>query len=194
MTTDVTFSRTGSKYRVKRDKIVQPDDPTIKLIPLTKSKISTVDASEYERVNAINWHAFWNHSTGTFYARAPYGNPLYGQFMHRFILGMDDPKMDCDHVNGDTCDNRRENLRVATRPQNAANGKIRKNNKSGYPGVNWREKDKIWVGTIRVNGVGMYLGCSKDKEKIIQLRKEAEEKHFGEFSLANRHRITTTPH
>ena len=194
MTEIVAFSRTGSKYRVKRDKLVQPEDKSVKFIPLTKSKIAVIDACEFERVDAVNWHAFWNHSTGTFYARAPYGPPLYGQFMHRFILGLTDPKVDGDHINGDTCDNRRENLRAVTRPQNAANGKVRKNNKSGYPGVNWREKDKIWVGTIRVNGIGMYLGCSKDKEKIIRLRKEAEEKYFGEFALSNRQTVTNFPH
>jgi hypothetical protein len=55
--------------------------------------------------------------------------------MHRLILGI--PNSEVDHVNGNPLDNRRVNLRLATRAQNSANTRSRKNTTSKYKGVYW---------------------------------------------------------
>jgi hypothetical protein len=55
-------------------------------------------------------------------------------FVHRLIMGFPEG-MDVDHINGNALDNRRENLRVCTRSQNAMNKKLRSDSTTGYKGV-----------------------------------------------------------
>jgi hypothetical protein len=171
------------KYRVSREPVVQPQDQSIKLIPLTLGQVATVDAAEYERVMEINWVAFWDRSTKSFYARKTNS----GIFMHRFILGCDNPQIECDHINGDGLDNRKGNLREATSAQNCANRGPRKNNTSGQAGVYWHKVDEVWIATITKNGKRIGLGSFKELEKAIAARKAAEVEIHGEFAFCNRH-------
>ena len=104
-----------------------------------KSEISdlyaTVDDEDYEKVmQAILPRSKW-------YAHAPPGATHYairGEWalpsMHRLIMG--NPKGMCvDHINGDTLDNRKENLRICTMSQNSMNKKLRNDSESGFKGV-----------------------------------------------------------
>ena len=59
--------------------------------------------------------------------------------------------------------------------------KLLKNNTSGVTGVSWCSSRKKWVAQIEFKGKHYSLGRYEDKEKAIEIRKEAEEKLFGEF-------------
>lgn len=48
------------------------------------------------------------------------------------------PSNEIDHINGVKSDNRIDNLRLATRSQNASNRPIQSNNTSGHIGITWR--------------------------------------------------------
>ena len=95
---------------------------------------------------------------------------------------------DIDHINNDRSDNRIENLRLATRTQNCANGKTRRTNKSGHPGVFYLvRKDgrsPRWEASIAVAGKRRRLGFFKDKEAAIAARELAMRETFGEFARA----------
>ena len=98
--------------------------------------------------------------------------------IHRFIMK---PKKGeyVDHINGDTLDNRRSNLRVCTNAANLRNGRIRQNNTSGKTGV-WQDKRSgKWVAEIKVNYKKISLGRSKSFEEAIKLRKQAEKKYWS---------------
>lgn len=56
-----------------------------------------------------------------------------------------------------------------------------KSNKSGYNGVSWDKSRKKWVAQIWFKNKHYYLGRYDVKEEAIKVRKEAEEKIFGEF-------------
>lgn len=85
-----------------------------------------------------------------------------------------------DHKNGDKSDNRIENLRLANPSQNRHNQKVRKDNTSGMTGVQWHNKDKVWV----VRWCGKEIGRSKDKTEALRMRQDAEEKYGNEWFMA----------
>lgn len=63
-----------------------------------------------------------------------------------------------DHINGDSLDNRKENLRVVAHKHNTQNFGVRYDNKSGYRGVSWSTSRKKWCAYVRLNGVNKNLG------------------------------------
>lgn len=100
--------------------------------------------------------------------------------LSRWILGDKCKDKVVDHINGNTLDNRRVNLRIVTQQENMFNKKEYKNNTSEVKGVHLNKKG-IWVARIQVEGKRLFLGSSKDKEKAIELRIEAEKKYFGKY-------------
>ena len=89
-----------------------------------------------------------------------------------------------DHINGDTTDNRKINLRYVNDVQSAYNRKRRKDNSSGFKGVHFHKSTKKWQAAINANKKRIYLGLFENKEDAIIARMEAEKKYFGEYSRA----------
>jgi len=87
-----------------------------------------------------------------------------------------------DHINGIKNDNRIENLRAATKAENACNRKAPKNNTSGIKGVRWDKKIKRWVAKININGKAKYFGSFKDIELAGLVVEEARDKYHGQFA------------
>jgi hypothetical protein len=93
--------------------------------------------------------------------------------MHKLINETPDD-MDTDHINQNPLDNRRKNLRTATRSQNQHNVGLRKDNKSGIRGVNWNSLENKWKVFLNFEKKHYYLGTFRDKKDAIMARKEAE--------------------
>ena len=93
--------------------------------------------------------------------------------------------MDVDHINHDTCDNRRANLRVCTHGENLRNMKKRKDNTSGITGVTWDKKRAVWIAQLSFHGKHVYLGEFKEKDRAIEARRNGERKYYGEFAYEN---------
>lgn len=87
-----------------------------------------------------------------------------------------------DHINGNTLDNRRSNLRVVTRTQNNQNVTIRKHNKSGYKGVSLEKKTGRWVAVIQANNKRIHLGTFDTPEEAYAAYCEAAKKYHGKFA------------
>ena len=175
--------------KFKRPDIVQPDDPTIRLIPLTKGQVVTVSAHRYHGFAQFKWLAFAQKRGGVFHYYAKRGIHVKGTltcvtvWMHREILGLDgDDKRRADHINGNTLDNRDENLRIVTVQQNRANSAIPETNKSGFKGVCWHKTANKWIAYITAKGKRMELGRFDKIEDAAAARCEAELKYFGEFA------------
>jgi hypothetical protein len=101
--------------------------------------------------------------------------------MHRLIL--EAPKeFVVDHVNHDTLDNRRENIRLCTEAENMRNKVMQSNNKTGAIGVYWHKGKKRWAAQIRICRRIKHLGRFRNIEDAIVARKEAEKTYFGEFA------------
>lgn len=101
---------------------------------------------------------FWNKVNGK----------LYKQLLHRWIVNAPKDKI-VDHINHNSLDNRRCNLRICTHFENNANT-LR--NTSGITGVYFRKDIKKWAAYIKINQKRIHLGCYKNKEEAARIRRE----------------------
>lgn len=107
--------------------------------------------------------------------------------LHRFILNINDKKV-IDHINGNSLDNRKENLRVCTQQQNLFNKTLSKKSKSGFKGVWFRKecKTKPWQAQIKFNSTEIHLGYFKNKVEAALAYNQATLKYFGSFANINK--------
>lgn len=103
----------------------------------------------------------------------------------RVILGHPLPGFLWDHKDRDIHNNQKENLRLATYQQSAANRSVQKNNKSGYKGVSWNSSRKKWYAFIVVDDRSIYLGSFCNPKNAAFAYNEAAVKYFGEFAVLN---------
>ena len=156
-------------------------DVRMKEIPLTQGQVALVDDEDFERVNAFKWHASWNPRAQSFYARRTrvVSDGWQTILMHRFIL--DTPNyLETDHINHNTLDNRRENLRNCTRAQNKINKRVYSNNKLGIKGISMDRSSyrvQIWAGKKLV-----FSKNFPTLEKAINARNKAYTKFHGKFA------------
>jgi hypothetical protein len=99
--------------------------------------------------------------------------------LHRLIMGAKRGEL-VDHINGDTLDNRRSNLRFATKAENSRNARI-KGGSSRFKGVSFNG----WAAHIRVDGKLKHLGRFATEEEAARAYNEAAIRHFGEFARLN---------
>jgi hypothetical protein len=92
------------------------------------------------------------------------------------------PSEDIDHINGVKDDNRWINLRAATRSQNNANSRLRKDNTSGLKGVYFSQERRRWVAQIGVNGRQTHLGRFATREAAHAAYTAAAHRYFGDFA------------
>lgn len=87
-----------------------------------------------------------------------------------------------DHADGNSINNRIENLRAATQSQNMGNSRAKKTNTSGYKGVTFRKDTNKWQASVMVNGKHISLGSHPTKEKAAEAYKRGAKIYFGNFS------------
>ncbi len=98
------------------------------------------------------------------------------------IMGLEygDTKI-IDHININTLDNRKENLRICTKTGNNRNVTKRKCNKTGLKGVSVFKQNGKFRAYITVNNKQIHLGYYNDKEKAHLAYIEASKKYHGEY-------------
>lgn len=163
----------------KESELLPP--PSYREIPLTRGKVAIVDAEDYDRVMQHKWHVQIYPTT----CRARNSNNVY---MHRLILNAM-PHETIDHRDGDALNNRKSNLRRATLAGNNQNARIRKDNSSGFKGVqiasgNGKRTGK-WKATIRFNGKTLHLGIFERAEDAAYAYDQRARELFGEFAHLN---------
>jgi hypothetical protein len=106
--------------------------------------------------------------------------------MHRTILGAPQGHM-VDHINRDGLDNRRINLRAATRAQNACNAIKRHSirSTSQFKGVHWDKARSRWAAQIKKLGKVTNIGRFISEEDAARAYDTAAKKVYGEFARLN---------
>lgn len=153
-------------------KILRIDSPKYGLINIL------LDDEDYERIEKDFKNLKWTVTKNR--------NKLYAQkmvngkniYLHRYIMNCPKDKY-VDHINHNTLDNRKQNLRITNNADNLRNGEIRVNNKTGIKGVYFDNKRNKYVANIKVNYKGIFLGRFDTLEEATQVRKEAEIKYWA---------------
>lgn len=162
----------------------------MKTIPLTRGQFAIVDDDNYDWLNQWKWQALWSESSNGYYAtRTITSRRTKNSYvsMHRLILGLHGDICG-DHKNRNTLDNRKSNLRPATRLQNAQNRKVRSGSTSGYKGVHYRADKasvKCWQVRISINKKRKSFGFYSDPREAAKVYDELAVKYFGEFAVLN---------
>lgn len=123
-----------------------------------------IDKDDYEKIKNYKWGISKNYV---------YSKKANMQ-LHQFLIGKREG-FEIDHINGDTLDNRKTNLRHCLHKENTRNRK----NAKGYF---WNKKIKKWTATISLNYKTKWLGDFENKQDAINSREKAEKEYFGIFA------------
>jgi hypothetical protein len=150
----------------------------MKEIALSQGYVALVDDADYELLTQFHWRI---QKTRQFrYARTNVrkaDGTQTTQTMHRFLLGLNDPAIRADHINGNGLDNRRENLRAASAAQNSQNRRLPKSNTSGFKGV-FKYFNK-WRVYLRSSGQHIWGGNYATAREAAHAYNELALKHHG---------------
>jgi hypothetical protein len=144
-------------------------------VTLTQGKVSIIDAPDVPLVAGRNWCAL-RYKGGKWYA---YCKSIGGR-MHKIISPPPDGML-TDHKDGDGLNNRRENLRHASRSQNAANQSVTVRSRTGIKGVQKRS-ERCWRARIMVDGKELHLGQFDTADEAIVAYNIAARDLFGPFA------------
>ena len=155
------------------------------LIPLTQGHSAIVDADDYERLSQWKWCTMT--SRGGPRAKRAYRDENGKQqtmLMHRFIMGAIGADV-VDHINHDTLDNRKANLRVCSRLENQRNSTSRKKSTSKYLGVDWVRRNQKWRARIQTDNGALHIGVFATEFEAARAYDVKAAEHFGEFANLN---------
>lgn len=143
-------------------------------IVLHSGDIALVDDADFRIVSHWKWK---RHPQGYASRTTRSGTVL----MHRQIMNAAE-SVEIDHRNGNKLDNRRGNLRIATKSQNMHNRGAQRNSKSGQKGVSWDVSRQKWRATIQVDGRYRTLGRFASLADAIACYERFAHEALGEFA------------
>lgn len=154
----------------------------MKQIFLKGGGVAIVDDSDYDFINKWVWRKNTPENRKTSYAC----RGIAPSSMHRVIMGVTDPKIYVDHIDGNGLNNTRENLRLCNSFESARNKRKPVSGvTSKYKGVYYRHKEKIFQAHIKVNYKMIYLGRFKDEKEAAIAYNSAALIYHKEFACLN---------
>ncbi len=154
-------------------------------IYLGEGQWTILEPPDYYRLKHFKWFVHGNQ--GKFYAHRK--TIIKNEWtktisMHREIMNAPKGKL-VDHKNGDSLDNRRENLRFATHRQNLQNRrKTKSKTTSKFRGI-FRYRKKRWASLLKYRGKRIWLGIFDNEIDAAKAYDKAAKKYFGQFARLN---------
>ena len=151
-------------------------------ISLTKGKAALIDREDEEITRRYSWHITSDHGGRPGYAATVINRRKVG--MARLIMGAVGDSV-VDHINGNTLDNRKINLRICSQKENSRNKRASISNSSGYKGVSFDSRDKSYRAYVSVDGRSRRLGGYDTALHAAVAYDEAAKEQYGEFASLN---------
>ena len=124
-----------------------------------------LDLNDVDKLNGKKWRTIYK--TGKPYLQTGNQNSKI-EYFHRIIMG--NPKVQVDHISGDTLDNRKSNLRLVSKEDNLKNLKKKSSNTTGIRGVSFSERDQLYKVDFTYEKRRYYFKGFKDKAEAVALR------------------------
>lgn len=145
------------------------------VVPLTQGYEALIDECDVKHVQEYKWFAnnVVSASRGLksryIYPSSRAGMSSGYVYLHRFIMSPG-KGLTVDHINGNTMDNRRANLRICTYRENSCNHEVHRSGKK--VGAN-RTRFGTYVAQIRIDGAIKYIGSYPTEHEAHQAYLEA---------------------
>ena len=153
------------------------------LVPLTRGKYAIVDTEDYTEVSKHKWCVC---KPTRLHFRAARREKKKFLYMHREIMhSVKGDKVDIDHRNHNTLDNRKCNLRKSTRQQNLSNMQKCRGS-SRYKGVCWFKNRRRWMAYITKNYKRKTIGYFDNEEDAAKAYDRKAKELFGEYAHLNK--------
>lgn len=151
----------------------------------TPSLWAIIDVEDLKKVRSHQWNPLVRKRATYAYAKvaAPDGRRVT-LYLHRFLMEAG-PGTEIDHVDHDGLNNRRSNLRFATRGGNLGNTRKLRGGTSQYKGVCWVISRRRWKAAIQVNGRTIHLGRYATELEAALAYDAAALAAWGEFACLN---------
>lgn len=152
-------------------------------IPLTRGFVALVDDEDAEWARRWKWRANgtrWVYAART-ESRVDAGQKRRLLLMHRLMLG-DPSGVFIDHADGNTLNNCRSNLRLATPSQNTINSRRPAGLAGTLKGVHWDARRSVYYARVRINGRAKYKYSFATPEAAHEAYVQLAKEHFGEFA------------
>jgi len=159
---------------------------TFRRIKLTRGKYAIVDVEDFEKLNQYKWHCtHYGYAQRVEYKKIGKGRKQVGVYMHKQLCPAPEG-MIVDHINRNSLDNRRANLRAATQKQNVWNRRFgRKGGKTSYNGIRWDKNREKWQVRLTINGQRESFGYYADETEAAKAYDRVAREYRGEYACLN---------
>lgn len=151
------------------------------LLHLSNGETALIDSDDEEKCSRHPWNICRARPGIAGYPRTRIEGKSVS--LHHFVFGEPPEGMVIDHINMDTRDARKVNLRYSTKCNNIKNRKKREGCSSKFLGV--KKVKNRWVSNVMVDGHYKYLGYFLTEEQAARARDEYVRQTSGEFGRYN---------
>lgn len=143
-----------------------------------------LDTDDFDSLKTLNYSIYYHKTKNnryyafvTIYKKEGKSKSV---MLHKYLLGC--TEQDIDHIDGDTRNNRRKNLRLSSRSDNCKNRQSpNRNGTSGYRNVT--KMGKMWRVQLQVDGKNkLFPEKFEDVRKAGVFAKKMRKKYYGEYS------------
>lgn len=164
----------------------------MKEIILTQGKKAIVDDEDFEFLNQYDWcvamarEKRWGYKAVKGFTYSKNGKKQTQMIqMHRIIMLSPPDIFDVDHIDGNSLNNQKSNLRICTHAENMMNIRRRVSSSSRFRGVTFNKQDKRWRARFFLGGKSLLDKKFNKEEEAALIYNEFCKKYHGEFARLN---------